>query len=104
MGRPRGAAERKRDLKGAEEGKSKQMLEVRNLKDFGLVTSFVEEKPGPSRPTRTGRIAAAHDFGGLNIRDARTGELVHEYASKGVGASPIAATALCWWQESSPGR
>jgi WD40 repeat protein len=77
---------RKRDLEGAEEDKSKQTLEVRNLKDFGLVTSFVEEKPGniAAHPDGT-RIAVAHDFGGLNIWDARTGELLHEYPSKGVG-------------------
>jgi WD40 repeat protein len=77
---------RKRDLEGPEEDKSKQTLEVRNLKDFGLVTSFVEEKPGHTTAHPDGtRIAVTHDFGGLNIWDARTGELLHEYASKGVG-------------------
>lgn len=77
---------RKRDLRGAAKDKSRQTLEVRNLEDFGLVTSFVEEKPGhiAAHPDGT-RIAVAHDFGALNIWDARTGELLHEYASKGVG-------------------
>jgi hypothetical protein len=77
---------RERDFTGAEEDISKQTLEVRNLKDFGIVTSFVEEKPGHTAARPDGaRIAVAHDFGGLNIWDARTGELLHEYASKGVG-------------------
>jgi hypothetical protein len=77
---------RERDFSAPEEDQSKQTLEVRNLKDFGLVTSFVEEKPGhvAAHPDGT-RIAVAHDFGALNIWDARTGELLHEYASKGVG-------------------
>lgn len=77
---------RERDFTGAEEDISKQILEVRNLKDFGLVTSFVEEKPGHTAAHPDGtRIAVAHDFGGLNIWDARTGELLHDYPSKGVG-------------------
>jgi WD40 repeat protein len=74
------------DFRGPEEDQSKQTLEVRNLKDFGLVTSFVEENPGhvAAHPDGT-RIAVAHDFGGLNIWDARTGELLHQYPAKGVG-------------------
>jgi len=78
--------ERQRDLERAEEDQSKQTLEVRNLKDFGLVTSFVEEEPGHITAHPDGRrIAVAHDFGGLNIWDARTGELLYDYAWKGVG-------------------
>jgi WD40 repeat protein len=77
---------RERDFTAPEEEQSKQTLEVRNLEDFGLVTSFVEERPGhvAAHPDGT-RIAVAHDFGVLSIWDARTGELLHEYASKGVG-------------------
>jgi hypothetical protein len=77
---------RERDFEGPEEDIFKQTLEVRNLNDLGLVTSFVEEKPGHIAAHPDGmRIAVAHDFGGLNIWDARTGALLHEYASKGVG-------------------
>jgi len=77
---------RERDFEGPEEDISKQTLEVRNLKDFGLVTSFVEEKPGHTAAHPDGtRIAVAHDFGGLNIWDAHTGELLEEYPAKGVG-------------------
>jgi WD40 repeat protein len=77
---------RERDFSAPEEDQSKQTLEVRNLKDLGLVTSFVEEEPGhvAAHPDGT-RIAVAHDFGGLNIWDARTGQSLHEYPSKGVG-------------------
>jgi len=76
---------RRRGLRGAEEDRSKQKLEVRNLKDFGLVSSFVEKKPGhiAAHPDGT-HIAVAHDFGSLNIWDARSGALRHEYASKGI--------------------
>lgn len=61
-------------------------LEVRDLKDFRVLTTIVEDKPGYIAASPDGsRIAVAHDFGALNIWDAGTGKLLSEYASKGVG-------------------
>lgn len=61
-------------------------LEVRDLKDFRVLTTIVEDKVGNIAASPDGsQIAVAHDFGALNIWDAGTGELLSEYASKGVG-------------------
>lgn len=63
-----------------------QRMEVRRLKDFGIVASFVEEMPGNLAASPDGtHVVVAHDFGAMNVRDARTGELIYEYASRGVG-------------------
>lgn len=64
----------------------KQAFEIRTLKDFRVVASFEEDHPGHIAAHPDGsRIAVAHDFGNLHVRDGRTGELVSIYASKGVG-------------------
>ncbi len=64
-----------------------QSFELRSLHDFSLLTTFVEEKPGAVAASPDGRlIAVAHDFGNLNIWNADTGNLVSEYAAKGIGA------------------
>ncbi len=61
-------------------------FEVRSLNDFRVVASFVEEEPGRVAAHPAGsQIAVAHDFGDLNFRDARTGELISTYFSKGIG-------------------
>ena len=69
------------------EGKDENRFELRGVDDFDrVVSSFVESKPGHVAANPDGsRIAVAHDFGDLHVRDARTGELVWKYASKGVG-------------------
>lgn len=77
---------RLRDFKAQGEAKYKQTFEVCRLKDFGVTASFVEEKPGhvAAHPDGT-QVAVAHDFGPLKVWDARSGELLSEFASKGVG-------------------
>jgi WD40 repeat protein len=61
-------------------------LEVRSLKDFSVITTIVEDRPGSVTASPDGaRIAVAHDFGPLHVWDAGTGKLLSEYDSKGIG-------------------
>lgn len=61
-------------------------LEVRALKDFKPLAAVVEDKVGHVAASPDGAfLAVAHDFGPLNVWDARTGGLLAAYESKGVG-------------------
>ena len=75
-----------RPERGKTANRNERRMEVRSLKDFNVVASFVEDKPGyaAAHPDGT-QIAVAHDFGPLHIWDAGTGELLSKYVSKGTG-------------------
>lgn len=91
-------------------------LEVRRLEDFGVITSIMEEKPGNITAHPDGsQIAVAHDFGDLNFWNARTGELISTYSSRGIGgvayshdgsllAAKEFAGALKFFDATDPGK
>ncbi|MDT5262685.1 MAG: hypothetical protein QOC61_1689, partial [Acidobacteriota bacterium] len=75
-----------KDLDAASVNGWEREFEVRSVDDFGVAANFLEAMPGHVAAHPDGSlIAVAHDFGALNVRDARTGELISAYASKGVG-------------------
>jgi len=63
-----------------------RIFELRTLKDLKPAGRIVEERPGYAEAHPDGSpVAVSHDFGGLNVWDAKTGKQTASYDAKGIG-------------------